>query len=219
MAISKVNEDLDIIQKLDTYPNDTDGLSAEELKERFDRAGNLLKTFLNEVLIPELEAENIPFSASTAVNAENIQTAIENVQKQIAGVALNAIPDRTITREKLAKSLDDLLNLLVDDSTSHDSSITDLYASKAVKSVSSAKTLLASAWTGTSEPYQYDLDVEGITTDKNVAVFFGESISENARNQAIQKNVRVSNVEAGRVHFYADNVPLLDIPVSILILG
>lgn len=219
MAISKFNEDLDIIQKLDTYPNDTDGLSAEELKERFDRAGNLLKTFLNEVLIPELEAENIPFSASTAVNAENIQTAIENVQKQIAGVALNAIPDRTITREKLAKSLDDLLNLLVSDSTSHDSSIAELGESKAVKSVSYAKTLLASAWNGISEPYQYALDVDGITTDKNVAVFFGESISENARNQAIQKNVRVSNVEAGRVHFYADNVPLLDIPVSILILG
>ena len=32
MAISKFNEDLDIIQKLDTYPNDTDGLSADELK-------------------------------------------------------------------------------------------------------------------------------------------------------------------------------------------
>ena len=219
MAISKFNEDLDIIQKLDTYPNDTDGLSADELKERFDRAGNLLKTFLNEVLIPELAAENIPFTASTAVDAANIQKAIENVQKQISNVTLNMIPDRTVTRAKLAKSLDDLLSALSSDSTSHDSSIAELGESKAVKSVSYAKTLLASAWNGISEPYQYALDVDGITTDKNIAVFFGESISDNARNHAIQKNVRVSSVEAGRVNFHADSVPLLDIPVSILILG
>ena len=219
MAISKFNEDLDIIQKLDTYPNDTDGLSADELKERFDRAGNLLKTFLNEVLIPELAAENIPFTASTAVDAVNIQKAIENVQAQISGVTLNMIPDRTVTRAKLAKSLDDLLSALSSDSTSHDSSIAELGASKAVKSVSYAKTLLASAWNGISEPYQYALDVDGVTTDKNIAVFFGESISDNARNQAIQKNVRVSSVEEGRVRFHADSMPLLDIPVSILILG
>lgn len=219
MAISKFNDDLDIIQKLDTYPNDTDGLSADELKERFDRAGNLLKTFLNEVLIPELAAENIPFTASTAVDAANIQNAIENVQAQISGVTLNMIPDRTVTRAKLAKSLDDLLSLLMADSTSHGSSIAELGESKAVKSISYAKTLLASAWAGTSKPYQYDLDVDGITTDNNIAVFFGESISDNAMNQSIQNNVRVSTVETGKIVFKSDSVPRLDIPVSILVLG
>ena len=214
MAISRFNEDLDIIQKLDTYPNDTDGLSADELKERFDRAGNLLKTFLNEVLIPELAAENIPFTASTAVDAANIQKAIENVQAQISGVTLNMIPDRTVTRAKLAKSLDDLLSSLSAASASHTSAIAELNERN---SVPYAKTLLASGWTGTVEPYQYDLDVGSVAANKNVAVFFGESISDNARNQAVQKNVRVSSVEAGRVHFHADSVPLLDIPVSILI--
>lgn len=214
MAISRFNEDLDIIQKLDTYPNDTDGLSADELKERFDRAGNLLKTFLNEVLIPELAAENIPFTASTAVDAANIQKAIENVQKQISNVTLNMIPDRTVTRAKLAKSLDDLLSSLSAASASHTSAIAELNERN---SVPYAKTLMASGWTGIVAPYQYDLDVGSVAADKNVAVFFGESISENARNQAIQKNVRVSSVEAGRVHFHADSVPLLDIPVSILI--
>ena len=219
MAISKFNEDLDIIQKLDTYPNDTDGLSADELKERFDRAGNLLKTFLNEVLIPELAAENIPFTASTAVDAANIQKAIENVQAQISGVTLNMIPDRTVTRAKLAKSLDDLLSSLLSDSTSHGSSIAELGESKAVKSISCAKTLLASAWAGTSKPYQYDLEVDGITTDNNIAVCFGESISDNAMNQSIQNNVRVSTVETGKIVFKSDSVPRLDIPVSILVLG
>lgn len=219
MAISKFNDDLDIIQKLDTYPNDTDGLSADELKERFDRAGNLLKTFLNEVLIPELAAENIPFTASTAVDAANIQKAIENVQAQISGVTLNMIPDRTVTRAKLAKSLDDLLSSLLDDSTSHGSSIAELVESKAVKSISYAKTLLASAWAGASKPYQYDLDVDGITTDNNIVVFFGESISDNAMNQSIQNNVRVSAVETGKIVFKSDSVPRLDIPVSILVLG
>ena len=55
MAISRLDSDLNIIQQLDDEPNDVGGLSAEELKEKFDESGNTIKGFLNNVLIPALE--------------------------------------------------------------------------------------------------------------------------------------------------------------------
>lgn len=54
MAIDFFNEDMDIIQKLDDQPNDVGGLSADELKQKFDEGGNKLKAFLNNSLIPQL---------------------------------------------------------------------------------------------------------------------------------------------------------------------
>lgn len=43
-------EDMDIIQKLGDTPGTDNNLSAGELKARFDRAGNLLKTYLNKIV-------------------------------------------------------------------------------------------------------------------------------------------------------------------------
>ena len=54
MAITYFTEDMNIIQKLDDQPNDVGGLSADELKAKFDEGGNKLKTFLNNTLIQEL---------------------------------------------------------------------------------------------------------------------------------------------------------------------
>lgn len=54
MALTYFTEDMDIIQKLDDQPNDVGGLSADELKQKFDESGNKIKTFLNATLIPEL---------------------------------------------------------------------------------------------------------------------------------------------------------------------
>lgn len=50
--VSNFDEDLAVIQTLDDEPNDVDGLSAQQLKAKFDQAALLLQKFLNEVLIP-----------------------------------------------------------------------------------------------------------------------------------------------------------------------
>lgn len=56
MAVPRLTDDLDIIQKLSDNPNDTDGLSAAELKARFDAAVNIIKVFLNGNLAAALDA-------------------------------------------------------------------------------------------------------------------------------------------------------------------
>lgn len=63
MAIENFNEDVEVIQKLDTLPNQEGGLSAEELKAKFDQAAIAIKNFINNSLLPvvrELEDAKDP---------------------------------------------------------------------------------------------------------------------------------------------------------------
>lgn len=55
MAIEKLTKDMNIIASLDDEPNDVGGLTAAELKAKFDEGGNAVKDYLNEKLIPALE--------------------------------------------------------------------------------------------------------------------------------------------------------------------
>ena len=55
MAIERLTEDISYISKLDNEPNDVGGFTPEELKAEFDKAANVIKTYLNETLIPILE--------------------------------------------------------------------------------------------------------------------------------------------------------------------
>ena len=55
MALTKMNTSVHNIQDLSDLPNVTDGLTSAQLKERFDKAGVDLKTYLNTVLTEELD--------------------------------------------------------------------------------------------------------------------------------------------------------------------
>lgn len=59
LEISLLEGDLNIIQKLDDEPNDVGGLSAQDLKAEFDRAGNIIKEYINGTLVPEVLSEGI----------------------------------------------------------------------------------------------------------------------------------------------------------------
>ena len=109
MSIPTLDTDLSIIQKLDDYPNDVGGLSAAQLKAKFDEGGLALQVYINTVLIPALIASNLPFTPTAAVNAATIQAAIENVQAQLAGISAGTIPNNTVGMEKLTKQVQDAI--------------------------------------------------------------------------------------------------------------
>ena len=54
LVIPGLDDDLNIIQKLDDEPNDVGGLTAAELKAKFDAAGNTIKRYINEELLPAI---------------------------------------------------------------------------------------------------------------------------------------------------------------------
>jgi hypothetical protein len=58
MAFTRLENDIANISKLSDRPNQNDGLSAAQLKGRFDKAGIDIKDFINEILIEELESES-----------------------------------------------------------------------------------------------------------------------------------------------------------------
>lgn len=105
MAFTKLNEDLDIIVKLDDEPNDVGGFSADELKAKFDEAGNLIKEYLNSVLLVELEqdgASNIGVQNVEGLVATTLKGAFEEIIQAMADITQGSVADGSITSIKLA---------------------------------------------------------------------------------------------------------------------
>ena len=55
MSFSKFTKNMAIIQQLDDEPNDVGGMTAAELKAKFDEGGQAIKDYINNVLLAELE--------------------------------------------------------------------------------------------------------------------------------------------------------------------
>lgn len=53
--ITKFTTNVNNIQALSDRPNTADGLTSQELKERFDKAGVDIKSYINDVLITNVE--------------------------------------------------------------------------------------------------------------------------------------------------------------------
>jgi len=83
MSISKFNENVNIITSLPDKPT----ISASELKIAFDTSANLIKTYINTVLIPEVEAgikpvvNNLTAGGSTSVLSAEMGKKL-NLEKQ-----------------------------------------------------------------------------------------------------------------------------------------
>ena len=89
MSLPKMTTPVNNISLLDDLPNAVGGLSAAELKARFDKAGGDIQTFLNETLIPAIEqmgaAEGTARDEAiqAAIDALELDTTVENLQKAI----------------------------------------------------------------------------------------------------------------------------------------
>lgn len=102
MAITQLTDDLDIIAKLDDEPNDVTGLNPDVAKAKFDEAGNIIKDYINDVLIAGIIATNIPASTIVGVDTTTVQTAIADLKSQLTGFALGAIGADTLTTAVMA---------------------------------------------------------------------------------------------------------------------
>lgn len=105
MAFTIPDDVLGTVSKLSNYPNRIERLKAAALKAQFDADAKTVMGALKR-LIQELglatAARNVGFEKTTAVNTDNVQDAIENVQRQIAGVSQSGIADASVTAEKIA---------------------------------------------------------------------------------------------------------------------
>lgn len=107
VLLTKLTDDLNIIALLDNEPNDVGGLSAEELKAKFDEGSLIIQKYINEVLIPELAGENgaanIGITTVPALTgAETVQAALEAIERQMAEMTQGSVADGSIITQKLA---------------------------------------------------------------------------------------------------------------------
>lgn len=79
MAIPQFTNDMNIIAGLSDHPNTDDGLSAAQLKAKFDEGGNLLKSYINNSLIPNALARPGLTGIMKSTNGTTLVTATENV--------------------------------------------------------------------------------------------------------------------------------------------
>ena len=117
MALPKFEKDIAYISKLDDEPNDVGGLSADELKARFDQAGQDIQAYINEELIPRadsaIEAAALGIGgggaisgemlAPKSISGEKLADGAVTAEKVAAGaVTTGAIAGKAVTEEKIA---------------------------------------------------------------------------------------------------------------------
>lgn len=96
MSLPKMTTPVNNISLLDDLPNAVGGLSAAELKARFDKAGGDIQTFLNETLIPAIEQMGVDEGTArdeaiqAAIDALDLDTTVENLQKAIVAAESRA---------------------------------------------------------------------------------------------------------------------------------
>lgn len=105
--LSRLTDDLNIISLLDNEPNDVGGLTAEELKAKFDEAANIIQSYINNTLLPELSGEdgagNIGIrTISGLTGALDVQKALERIVELMQEMSQGAVADGSITAAKLA---------------------------------------------------------------------------------------------------------------------
>lgn len=83
MSLPNLNENLNIHQSLPNQP----ALTAEELKQEFDKAPNLIKAYINEVLLPEIN--------TVVVNLQNKDTDLETALTTLEGIVNEAVTNIT----------------------------------------------------------------------------------------------------------------------------
>lgn len=105
MAFTKVTKDMSIIGALADKPNDVGGLTAAQLKAKFDEAGEALKLYLNNTLTAELEAAggagNIGIQAIAGIAATTVQGALEALRQAIEDATAGVLLDGSVTTAKL----------------------------------------------------------------------------------------------------------------------
>lgn len=118
MALSKFEKDMNIVAALDDEPNDVGGLTAAELKAKFDEGGNAVKKYLNETLTDELDDALSGLSdgkvdATTTVNGHPLS---EDVTVTKADVGLENVDNTSDVDKPISTAQQEALNLKADKS-------------------------------------------------------------------------------------------------------
>ena len=206
MALTTYTGDTDIISQLDNQPNDNDGLSASELKAKFDQFAAEFTQFFNETHIPEAEA---------AINAAAQGISSEGVQGSL-------IIDGTVTSDKLSSTEGEeavSTDVIQDEAVTMDKLDSDIQTTLGAVSGKASFTttsveLASDGWTNNSQTIA---NITGVTaTNTIVASPATDDTSYNAWNN---NGIRVVLQGYQSLTFKCRTVPSSAVTVNILCLN
>lgn len=223
MAITRLTENVSQVSNLGTYPKTDNGLTTDEMKAWFDKAPEIIKTYLNGTLIPEVETK---FGSLDAWIAD-ADTKIDNF---VAGSGF--LPTAGGTMEGPinmgTQKITSLAAPASDGDAANKQYVDDEISDAVTQATSQAKTytdgrdalyavtLTASGW---SNKYQ-TVAVATSTTDKTKTAIFASPDPSNLIGYAayLECGVRMSQQTDGYVTFYcAEDTPTVNITVSVYV--
>ena len=232
MALPKLLDDLAIIIDLPDEPNDNDGMSAQELKDCFDRASLIIQAYINDQLTPAADAAIE--AAALGITQQGIDTeyikdnaVTEDKLSQVTGleaVVTKTIRNNAVTLDKLSSALQELLTTYGTNITSLNSTtntqgtaISDLaialnnlaavVSGKQAQHKTGAATLVsgATSWT---------VIVAGVKADNTVIV----TPDSDSFTEFVDTGIRCTGQDNNTLTFEADSATANDLVVNVLIL-
>lgn len=224
MLITKLTEDVAQISKLGTYPRTDNDLSSDDLKAWFDKAPGIIKTYLNDTLVPELETKFgsldawitqadvridafesgtgfLPLTGGTMTGPINMGT------KKITNLAAPQASEDAATKDYVDEAATDAETGAVETAMDYIDGRDALYP----------VTLSATGW-GTEK--MQSVAVATSTADSAATAIFASPDPSNENGYAAwcECGVRLYQQTDGYVAFYAaEDTPTVDIPVSVYV--
>lgn len=203
MALTRLNNDMYIVSKLGDNPKVDNGLSTDQFRARFDEAGIIIQSFLNNILIPELEKTVV---WETIVNEQN--TKIASAQKSSA----TALERANAAVPKSGGTMTGNLSI-IPDPTADTHATNKKYVDSRIQYVSAA--LTAAGWGG-SGPYTQAISVPGVTAEKGSHVSPVYSGVDDASIETAAACVTYASDETDVIRFVCLHAkPDVDIPIRV----
>ena len=168
MAIPKLETDVQIISKIPNYPGSEGGLTPDAFKAKFDEAPQIIKDFINEILIPKMDETVDVQALLNSILDETLSFANKAAQAKAVGTALEkklGLSGGTMTGP-IDMSGRSILNVATPttDAGAANKGYVDGYVAEYVsdKRLRKAVDVPASGWTGDVAPYTQGVAIEGL---------------------------------------------------------
>lgn len=197
--------EVDTISQLSDQPNDNDGLSADQLKAKFDQFAAEFKEFFNETSLPEIESGLSAAAAGigpTGISGSILLDGSVTAEKLMGtsgreAVKTEVVRNKAITKPKLEQSVQDVLDS-VSGKTTH---------------LTASISLPAASWSNN----QQTRTVAGVTSSNVVIATAGTD--DTSHNAWSNNDIRVISQGTDTLTFKCRSVPSSNVNVNILILN
>lgn len=221
----RLNEDIAFVQKLGDNPNSENGLTAEELKEWFDKAPLVIQTYLNRVFIPQIEAKFgsvdqwilqadkrfdsfiagtgfLPVDGSAGMNAD----------LPMNGHRITMVSAPTGSKDATNKEYVDAVGTVANEAAQTAKNAKETADSKCGRK-SDTVVLRTAGWSGKLQV----VSASGVLEDKNACDVFASPI-ESDREKYSEFGVRCTDQGNNTLTFTCDNIPDANLEVAVVIL-